>query len=245
MITRFLRMAMSRLSLTITAPIVLIGTLAIGLTVFLNVGKLDRTLGELEQSRLHFILDNLRENLLTGLDLGLPVRGLDNAQAAIEREARQDPAIVAIRVLDDAGTPVFATGGGSGSASDTDSGAMRSTLVNNLGVTAGAIELRYARRGHEQFIAAFTRQLRLAAAVIAGAAALLAVAGIRLWVNRIGRTIGSIEHTLDQGQPAPRRPDRAAAALAARVNDSAAGALQELDRAEHAITSADVAGERL
>jgi len=96
-------MAMSRLSMTITAPIVLIPALAIGLTVFLNVGKLDRTLGELEDSRLRFTVNVLRQNLETGLDLGLPVRGLGNAQAAIDFEALQDPDIVAIIVRDDKG----------------------------------------------------------------------------------------------------------------------------------------------
>lgn len=234
-------MAMSRLSITITTPIVLISALAIGLTVFLNVGKLDRTLGELEQSRLHFTLNNLRENLETGLDLGLPVTGLGNAQAAIDAEARQDPDIVSISVLDDAGAVAFSTG----STADTDITRLRTGMSNNLGVQVGAIELHYSRRAHDGFISAVSRQLTMAALAAVVISSLIAVLGIRLWVRRIRRTLRSIEATLDSSQPPPRRPDRHATALAERVNDSARNALQELERAERAITSADVAGTGL
>lgn len=234
-------MAMSRLSITITAPIVLISALAIGLTVFLNVGKLDRTLGELEQSRLRFTLNNLRENLETGLDLGLPVKGLGNAQAAIDREARQDPDIVSISVLDDAGAVAFSTG----HPADSEIVKLRTGMSNNLGVQVGAIELHYSRRAHDGFIAGISRQLTMAALAAGVLSSLIAVLGIRLWVRRIGRTLSSIETTLATGQPPLRKPDRHAAALAARVNQSAHGALRELEQAERAITSADVAGTGL
>lgn len=234
-------MAMSRLGITITAPIVLISALAIGLTVFLNVGKLDRTLGELEQSRLHFTLDNLRENLETGLDLGLPVKGLGNAQAAIDREARQDPDIVSISVLDDAGAVAFSTG----RPGDADIIKLRTGMSNNLGVQVGAIELHYSRRAHDSFIAGISSQLRMAALVAIAVSTLVTLLGIRLWVRRIRRTLRSIETTLDTGAPPLRKPDPHAAALAERVNRSASNALQELERAERAITSADVAGTGL
>lgn len=237
-------MAMSRLSVTITAPILLISALAIGLTVFLNVGKLDRTLGELEQSRRQFTLNNLRENLETGLDLGLPVRGLGNAQAAIERETRQDPGIVAIRVLDDRGAVAFYAGRAV-ETGEADAFQIRTALSNNLGAQVGAIELRYSRRDHDSFIAAVAGQLRNAALVAALVASVVAVFGIGLWVRRIRRTIRTIEHTLDTTTPPLKRPDRHAAALAEQVRQSAHAALLELDQAERAITSADVAGTGL
>lgn len=234
-------MAMSRLSMTITAPIVLISALAIGLTVFLNVGKLDRTLGELEQSRLRFTVNVLRQNLETGLDLGLPVRGLGNAQAAIDFEARQDPDIVAIVIKDAQGRPAFSTG----RPAERNSVAVGAPLSNNLGVTVGAIELHYSRHGHEQFVAGFARQLLLAGLAAAALSTLLAVLGTRLWVRRIGRTLGSMEHALDASAPPVARPDRHAAALAEQAAHSAHRALRELEQAQRAITCKDVAGEKL
>jgi hypothetical protein len=234
-------MAMSRLSVTITAPIVLISALAIGLTVFLNVGKLDRTLGELEESRLRFTVNVLRQNLETGLDLGLPVRSLGNAQAAIDFEARQDTDIVSIVVKDDQGRAAFSTG----RPAERNSVAVSTPLSNNLGVTVGAIELRYSRRGHEQFIAGISRQLLLAGLVATALSTLLAVAGTRLWVRRIGRTLATIEHALDASAPPVAKPDRHAAALAEQAAHSAGRALHELEQAQRAITCKDVAGEKL
>lgn len=234
-------MAMSRLSVTITAPIVLISVLAIGLTVFLNVGKLDRTLSELEESRLRFTVNVLRQNLETGLDLGLPVRGLGNAQAAIEFEARQDPEIVSIVIKDDQGRPAFSTG----RPAEKNSIPVSIPLSSNLGVTVGAIELHYSRRGHDQFIAGISRDLLLAALAATAVSTLLAVIGTRLWVRRIGRTLRSIEHGLDQDAPAVARPDRHAAALAEQVTQSASQAMRELEQARRAITTRDVAGEGL
>lgn len=234
-------MAMSRLSMTITAPIVLISALAIGLTVFLNVGKLDRTLSELEDSRLRFTVNVLRQNLETGLDLGLPVRGLGNAQAAIDFEALQDPDIVAIIVKDDKGRPAFTTG----RPAERNSVAVSTPLSNNLGVTVGAIELQYSRRGHDQLIAGISRQLLLAGLLATAVSTLLAVLGTRLWVRRIGRTLGSIEHALDASAPPVPKPDRYAVALAEQAAHSADRALRELEQARRAITCKDVAGETL
>ena len=234
-------MAMSRLSITITAPIVLISALAIGLTIFLNVGKLDRTLGELEDSRLRFTVNVLRQNLETGLDLGLPVRSLGNAQAAIDLEAQQDADIVAIIVKDDKGRAAFSTG----RAAARNTIVVSAPLSNNLGVTVGAIELHYSRRGHDQFIAGISRQLLLAGLLATALSTLLAVLGTRLWVRRIGRTLGSIEHTLNASAPPVPKPDRYAVALAEQAAHSADRALRELEQARRAITCKDVAGETL
>lgn len=233
-------MAMSRLSVTITAPIVLISALATGLTVFLNVGKLDRTLSELEESRLRFTVNALQENLETGLDLGLPVAGLGNAQEAIEFEAQQDPGIVSIAVRDSAGKVVFVTG----RAAEGDAVKIGTTLSNNLGVNVGTVELQYSRRSHRAFIGDISSHLLLAALAATALSTLLAIFGIRLWVRRIGRTLGSIEHALDPSAPAVAKVDRQAVALAEQVKQSSGKALQELDRARRAISSADVAGER-
>ncbi|SFV04645.1 hypothetical protein [Pseudoduganella namucuonensis] len=235
-------MAMSRLSVTITAPIVLISVLAIGLTVFLNVGKLDRTLAELEESRLRYTVNALRQNLETGLDLGLPVRSLGNAQAAIDFEASQDPDIVSIVVRDEAGQPVFHTSrpaaDGRGADADPDSIKVGATLSNNLGAEVGAIELRYSRRGHDEFIAGISAHLLLAALVATAVSILLTLVVTRQWVRRIGRTLGSIEHALDDNAPAVEKPDRHAAALAEEVKHSAGKAMDELDRARRAVGGA-------
>ena len=234
-------MAMSRLSVTITAPIILISVLAIALTVFLNIGKLDRTLSELEESRLRFTLNALRDNLETGLDLGLPVNGLGNAQAAIDFEAGQDRAIVAIIVRDPAGTPVSATG----RPPDRRDLRVASPLQNDLGVTAGTLELHYSRSGHDAFMAGITGQLVEAAVVATLVTAALAALGIRLWVRRIRRTLGTIEQAFDPDAPALQEPDRQAARLAQEVTETASQARRDLREAREALRGPDAAGARI
>ncbi len=234
-------MAMSRLSVTITAPIILISVLAIALTVFLNIGKLDRTLSELEESRLRFTLNALRDNLETGLDLGLPVNGLGNAQAAIDFEASQDHGIVAIIVRDPAGTPVYATG----RTPDRRDIRVASPLQNDLGVTAGTLELHYSRGGHDAFMSGITGQLVEAAVVATLVTAALAALGIRLWVRRIRRTLGTIEQAFDPHAPALPETDSQAARLAQEVTQTASQARRDLREAREALRGPDAAGARI
>jgi hypothetical protein len=234
-------MAMSRLSVTITAPIILISVLAIALTVFLNIGKLDRTLTELEDSRLRFTVNALRDNLETGLDLGLPVNGLGNAQAAIEFEAAQDTGIVAIIVRDAAGVPVYSTG----RAPDSQDIRVAAPLSNDLGVTAGSVELHYSRSAHDAFMSGITGQLVEAALVATLLTSLLAALGIRLWVRRIRRTLGTIEQAFDPRAPAVAKPDRQAAELAQEVNRAASQAERDLREARAALCGPDAAGARI
>ncbi|MRV71544.1 hypothetical protein GJ700_07380 [Duganella sp. FT92W] len=232
---------MSRLSVTITAPIILISVLAVALTVFLNIGKLDRTLTELEDSRLRFTVNALRDNLETGLDLGLPVNGLGNAQAAIDFEAAQDAGIVAIIVRDPAGVPVYATG----RTPDKQDIRVASPLSNDLGVTAGSVELHYSRRAHDAFMSGITGQLLEAAALATLLTGVLAALGIRLWVRRIHRTLGTIEQAFDPRAPAVEKPDRQAAELALEVNRTAGQAGRDLQEARAALSGPDAAGARL
>ncbi|GAB2839142.1 hypothetical protein GCM10027277_02620 [Pseudoduganella ginsengisoli] len=215
--------------------------LAIALTVFLNIGKLDRTLTELEDSRLRFTVNGLRENLETGLDLGLPINGLGNAQAAIEFEAAQDAGIVAIIVRDTAGVPVYSTG------RKPDNGDIRiaSPLSSDLGVVAGSVELHYSRAGHDAFMSGIATQLTQAGVVATLLTGMLAALGIRLWVRRIRRTLGTIEHAFDPSTPAVSRPDRQAEELAAEVNRAAGQAGQDLQQAHAALSGSDAAGARL
>lgn len=233
----------AKLSITITIPIILISVLAIALTVFLNIGKLDRTLGELEDSRLRFTVNTLRDNLETGLDLGLPINGMGNAQAAIDFEAAQDPGIVAIIVRDPAGTPVYSTG----RKPDQQDIRVASPLSNDLGVVAGSVELHYARGAHDAFMSGISRQLVQAALAATLVTIVLAVLGIRLWVRRIRRTMDSIVHAFDPAAaPEPLHwPDRHATALAEEVNRSATQAAHDIRDARDALSGPDAAGARL
>lgn len=243
-------MKISSLSLRISLPIVLVSALAIGLTVFLNVGKLERTLAEVEQSRLHFTLADLQDNLETGLDLGLPIRGLGNAQAALDFETRADPDILSISVVDPEGVVVFHSGsaaatpvaplgsvkGASWNRREPDALVAGQKLSNNFGVTAGAVVMRYSPRGHDRFVQAISSQLGAAALV----AVLLSSAGFVFGIQVLGRRVSGSLRTMEdalQGQPLDPRTDAAAQALVGRVSQTTASARAELDAACQALSS--------
>jgi hypothetical protein len=186
-------MTIARLSLRLSAPIVLVCALGIGLTVFLNVGKFDRTLAEVEESRLRFSLNELRTTLETGLDLGLPVTGLGNAQLALDRELSTDRDIVSVSVIDPAGTVVFNSGSAPASFAalstiahndwllrEEGSVTVGTKLTNNLGVASGAVVLRYATRARSRMVGAVSAKLSTMAAITVLLATLVLAGGIHL-----------------------------------------------------------------
>jgi hypothetical protein len=182
-----------RLSLRLSAPIVLVCALGISLTVFLNIGKFDRTLAEVEESRLRFSLNELRTTLETGLDLGLPVTGLGNAQLALDRAFASEHDIVSISVIDPAGTVVFNSGAAPAAYAalstiprndwlQREDGAVTvgTKLTNNLGQASGAVVLRYATRARSAMVGAVSAKLSTMAAVTVLLATLALGGGIHL-----------------------------------------------------------------
>jgi hypothetical protein len=241
----------SSLNLRISVPIVLVSALAIGLTVFLNVGKLERTLDEVEQSKLHFTLADLKDNLETGLDLGLLLRGLENAQAAIDFETRADPDILSISVVDTEGLVVFHSGsaaatpmaplgsfkGAGWNRREPDALVAGLKLSNNFGVTAGAVVLRYSPRSHDRFVQAISSQLGAAALAAMLLSSACFVVGIQMLGRRMTGTLRTMEDALE-GKPLDPRSDAAAQALGAQCGQTTAAARAELQAAHQALAPA-------
>ncbi|MES2072177.1 MAG: hypothetical protein V4488_17610 [Pseudomonadota bacterium] len=242
-------MKFSRLSLKITLPIALISALAIGLTAFLNLGKFERSLTELESSRLQFVLGDLKSNLETGLDLGLALNSLENAQAVIEAERRQDAGILSISVYDDSGMQVFHSGekmagaappaswkraaqaGRSWHLIEADALVVGVPLASNIKTDAGGITMRYSRSVHHAALAALGRQLLLASLIAIAVTAVLVFAGINLLIAKTNRRLAHIAQTLERSltEPAPL-PDSLADddTLLNQVIHSSEAALQDL-----------------
>ena len=245
----------SRPGFTVSAPIVLVAILALALTVFLNVGKLGRTLGEVQESRLRFTMGELRTNLETGLDLGLTVQGLGNAQARLNAVLRQDPDIVSLAIVDTDGAVVYSSGaamppGVAGPLARhktrdwllREGGALTlgAKLSNNLGVTAGAIVLRYSTSKHEAAIDAIAQRLWLAALGAVLLTGLCFAYGVRKLVRRMDRTLEAMARSLGQAQAAPGSA-RHAAALVEQVNQTSSAALHAIEAARAAVQTGHAA----
>jgi hypothetical protein len=210
-------MAISGLSFKITAPIVLIAVLATGLTGFLNLGKFERTLSELENSRTQFVVSDIHANLETGLALGLSLKGLANAQEVIDFEASKDPSILSISIYDEMGTVAFHTGqpltspkvspswkppagdknGTNWRISTADEHIVGTNLVSVIGAPIGGLALRYSQRQHNDLVQSLADSLLLSSAVGIAVTTAVAILGIHLLIGGTGKKLERIEASLE------------------------------------------------
>ncbi|WP_394779726.1 hypothetical protein [Undibacterium sp.] len=253
-------MKFSQLSVKITVPIALISALAIGLTAFLNLGKFERALTELESSRLQFVLGDLKSNIETGLDLGLALNSLDNAQAVIDAARKQDASVLSINIYDDAGAGVFQTGQSSGETgipsswkrvmqsqpggrgwylAEGDMLVVGIPLASNIKQDAGHIVMRYSRAAHDATVASLTRSLALASLAAIAVTAGLVLMGINLLVAKTNRRLAHIAQTLERSlmDPAPAtRTDTDEDLLLSQVIQSSGAAMQDLSLVRKTLT---------
>ena len=199
----------SRLSLKITTPIAIISAMAIGLTAYLNISKFDRTLNDLEKSRLQMVVGDIKANLETGLSLGLPLKSLDNAHALIDAQAKQDPNILDILVHDENGVVLFqnetqrtfstipqawrlaATGQGErawflkeeGTKTEEPALVVTATLSGGISQDLGGVAIRYSMAAHQNTLREVQEKLVLASLANIFVTALLCYLGIKLFTR--------------------------------------------------------------
>jgi hypothetical protein len=225
-------------------PFAAMAALVFGLTSWLYLYKLEHTLTQVEESRLRFTLADLRADFEKGLDRGFTLDRLPNAQAAIDTEARQDPDLEGLAVLDARGARVWRTGsapdgavvGGPEFVRTPDSTLGWAPLVGNDGARAGALALRYTNRAHAAIVRALAWRLSLAAL----AATLVTSAGYFLALRRLLRRRDRLFAQATTALGAARMPaatDPALARMIDHANQNAATALVELTAARHAIVA--------
>jgi len=120
--------------------------LAVVATTLLNALRFDQIYSQFIQRRLDVILADIRRDVVVGLDLGLPLNGIENLPAILARHERGDSEIVSITVHDCQGSPVATAGLVDASFSPwmSFSGQESWQLFSTAGVAAG-------RRVHDAF----------------------------------------------------------------------------------------------
>lgn len=84
--------------------------LAIAATTLLNTLRFDQIYSQFIQRRLDVILADIRRDVVVGLDLGLPLSGIENLPEILARHERGDDEIVSITVHDCQGNSVATAG---------------------------------------------------------------------------------------------------------------------------------------
>ncbi len=209
----------SSLNLKIVTPVILIAALAIGLSAFLNYGKFQRTFTDLESSRFAFALNNIRDTVESGLDLGLTLENLANAEGVIETEAAKDPQIALIVIFDDEGSVIHRAGnaeikkipptwtnemtlnlGKAWHVNEPETLVLGVPLVNNFGQIAGGVALRSDWSEQIALLQRMATHLMLGAAIITAITALIALIVVRFLVQRTQKALAQMDKDLDTVQ---------------------------------------------
>lgn len=202
----------------ITATILIIVTFALGLTVMLNYVKFEHTLTGLAESRLAFVVWDLRAAIETGLDLGLDLETMTNTEAILGRATARDPQILSIVVFDERGRPLFQRGHSAFTdtipaawreamarnpdasvwhATDPQALVVGTRLLNNFGRAVGGIVLRYDRAFYDRELdQAFSGLARIAAVILA-ATSLVATLSVWLLFRGIQRSFERLRTALE------------------------------------------------
>lgn len=222
--------------LKISAAIITLIAFVLGLAVLLNYAKFERAFGGLAESRLGFLVQDLRGTLEFGLDLGLDPTAMANTAAILAREAAKDSRILSIIVFDSQGRPLYRHRGGSPTdrpaaelspdrigailhnpstpvwrANDPETLIVGAPLINNFGRAVGGIVLRYDRAFYDRELArALTGLTHTAASILIGAS-LIALVGVWLLfrgtTREINRTRAGLEDYLEQRRDTDFQPE--------------------------------------
>ena len=207
----------------ITAAIAALIAFVLGLAVLMNYAKFERAFSGLTESRLAFLVEDLRETLEFGLDLGLDPAAMANTTAILAREAAKDPQILSILVFDDQGQVLHQHQRETLShplsrltsawfiaalrnhptttpwrASDPDTLIVGATLTNNFGRVVGGIALRYDRSFHDHELAQALAGLTRAAGLILLAATLIALISVWLLFRSARRDLRRVRAALTE-----------------------------------------------
>ncbi len=195
------------LTVRLSAAIVAIVFSAATLTAALNYLKFQNLLESHSAGIYQFVVSDLRATVEAGIDLGLPLNGLTNIQALIDRRNAQDKVILRIAVFNESGRIIFDTDRSRiGEAippawrpahavskgwrfSRGEEWIAGAPIVNNFEKEVGGIVLRY----DPEVVGRKTTSILLAmiseAVVINGIGSLLAILGVWLLVRRARRAL--------------------------------------------------------
>ena len=216
------------LTMRMAAAAMLAVLVAVGLVGTLNYLRFETNLTDLVTSRLDVLLDDISApaQLAVDLDLGLPAA--TDLHAALQRRAAADPLILGIRIVDSAGSVVFAAPEPS---ADADAGAPVSAigldrnLVNALGDVVGRVELSYSPAGLNATLRGVGLRLAAASAGVGFVAGVVLAVVTTIWLRRALRpyralaarlpAISPAESSGTEGEIAPRLDEAAAVAASA------------------------------
>lgn len=100
---------LKRITFRLTAAISSILLLVVCVMVFLNYTKFQKVFSVFYQSRIDYVIKDMKQAVEFSLGMGLPLSNLKNIQDLIDRVRKEDKQIIAIQVIDPSGDVLFTT----------------------------------------------------------------------------------------------------------------------------------------
>jgi hypothetical protein len=178
------------------SPIVqasLVVTLVVALSLFaavaLTLANFSRALSDTVQSRFAFTVENLRDNIETGLNLGLALDELRNVQRIIDTQLGRDDAIRRIVVSDTNGEAIYTAVADGAEATGRERGRIAAPLVNDFDQEVGRVEIVFAVASYRVAIDRVTGALLRNTAILVVAVGVLAALGCALILRPIPQSL--------------------------------------------------------
>lgn len=176
--------------------VIIVVTLSLGASVALIVAHFDRTLQDIVESRFEYIATELKGDIEKGLDLGLSLREFSNAQQVLDQQLARNDDLRRIVIRDMEGNAVFSAEKARTRSSADRQREVTATLVNPFGRDAGTVTVTYTAGGALDAVYELAHHLAVAAAVIAGTAAVSAAAACLVIMYRIPRSLQRAQEAL-------------------------------------------------
>lgn len=218
------------------APFLMLAALGYALAGWVYAKRIEQTLVQAEHSRLQFTLADLKADFEQGLAAGYGLRDLANAQAALEAEARLDPDIDLIALLDPQGNIIQQAGAHPGG---TGAPAVSTVLAGPGGETLGSLAVWPGSRTRDAVTARARTGLALAALCALLFTAVAAMATMSWLVRRREEVLAAVAEGL--AHPA-QVDDPRIAGLVNEVNQQANTTLVSISAARHLLGQRDTDG---
>lgn len=213
-------------ALQLLAPFLLLAALGFCLPAWIYAKRIGHTLQEAEHSRLRFTLNDLKADIEHGLAQGHALGDLANTLPALEAEARLDPTIDAIKVLDASGTVVHRAG----PLADAPGAPTDSIALARDGKPAGTLAAWTSPRAQGTVMVRARAGLLMAALAATLFTATTALAVMAWLTRRRDEVLEAMAASLEHPQ---HTDDPRIAPLATAAREQAATTLVEIAAARH------------
>ncbi len=198
----------------ILVPILIIGIIVSSALSLYNFGQ---TFSNLLDSRFEFVTSEVRDNVQSQMDLGLPLENLEIAEV-LEQYTLDDQRILTIEVFDERGVVLHSSDASSvgdiipdewlslsrlhsdsssWSTQEVDAGVVGTVINNNLGQNVGSLVLRYSRDYLDQMVYSQALRQLTVNSIAAGITLLVGLIGAMLLLHRTGRDLRLMAETMN------------------------------------------------